>query len=77
MQRNHKAGPKNVHLKAGHSASELNYSRPPVVISSSSFKRYDLEERETSNKIISLSAIAGLGRFLPVGLKFSPRRKIQ
>jgi hypothetical protein len=73
MQKDHKNGPKGVHWKAGQSHSELDYSRPPIVISSSSFKRYDLEEREIPSNTISLAAIAG--RFIPAGLKLAHRKR--
>jgi len=75
MRKDHKANPKSVNWKSSQRGSELNYSGTPVVISSSSFKRYDLADREIPNNTISLSSIASLGRFLPAGLKFSSRRK--
>ena len=77
MQKDHKAGLKNVNWNSSHRSSELSYSRPPVVVSSSSFKRYDLEDREIPSNTISLASIVGLSRFLPAGLKFSGRRKDQ
>ena len=73
MQKDHKTGPKSVQWKSGQQTSELDYSRPPIVVSSSSFKRYDLEDKELPNNSISLAAIAG--RFIPAGLKLSTRRR--
>ena len=75
MQKNYKASSKGVNFKAGQRHSELNFSRTPVVISSSSFKRYDLEDKVIPNNSISLATIASLGRFLPFGLKFKPLRR--
>lgn len=75
MQKNYKAGAKAINLKSGQRASELNLSRSPVVISSSSFKRYNLEEKAVTRNTISLASIANLGRFLPFGLNLRQIRR--
>ena len=78
MRKGHKIGPKGVNLSSGHRPVELNFSNSPVVISSASFKRYDLEERSiANNSSVSLASIVGLGRFIPSSLKPSARRKEQ
>lgn len=66
MGKTHKAGVK-VGWMGGYHHSELELSRPPVVISSASFKRYDLEDRRIVNNTVSLSSIAG--RFIPRSIK--------
>ena len=72
MSKLQKTGPSSIPWKSANFQSELDYSRPPVVISSASFKRYDLEDREIPNNTVSLSSIAG--RFIPSGLKFSSKK---
>lgn len=74
MQKDPKVGHKGVQWKAGHRSPELNYSRTPVIVSSASFKRYELEEKAISSDSISLASIAKLGRFLPSALGFKFRR---
>ena len=75
--KNLKGGQNSVDWQSGQRLLNINYSRTPVVISSASFKRYDLNDKEFHSKTISLAPIAGLARFIPAGLRFSPRRKDQ
>jgi hypothetical protein len=61
-------------LQTWQKRSDFGSSRPPVVLSSSSFKRYDLENRPLPANEMSFSAFSSFAKFILRPIKNSKNR---